>query len=124
MTALKKSFADVQAKEKNFAWHAIMVLLCAHPSKENRQFIARMLAPKVERDIGDGDENAPPKLVNPQDLTIDDLFAQGAAFGATFAEGPGQIIVNYYRDEACVASKTLKYARHRWRLTGVGVGCD
>lgn len=121
---LKKSLGEIKVKQKEQAWKAIVVLLCGAPTKSNQQYIATLLASKVERDVGGIDEDSPPEVISSNKLTTDDLFAHATAFGAGIADMPNKLTITYYRDEACVGSKKLEFIGDRWRLTAVGFGCD
>jgi hypothetical protein len=121
---LKKSLLGIEVKSRDQAWKAITVLLCGEVTSTNRRYVTGLLTPRVEVSFGNIDDDPTPKLVKRNELRSEDLFARGIAYGAGIADMPNELTVVYYRDEACVGGKKLRYIAHRWRLAGVSLGCD
>lgn len=121
---LQQSLKALTVKAPDQAWKAIEVLLCGSGLQSERRYIASLLMPKVSRRVGGVEVDDSPDIVKSSTLTPDELFAKGVAFGAGIEDMPGELRIVYFADEACSASKTLRYVDKRWRLARLSHVCD
>lgn len=120
---LKKDVDDV-ANDAAQAWKAIIAMLCTADDAGNRERIKRFVPAHV-REVQEGTGQAPVfQRVRRSDELIQRLSAAGKAWEASVEAESDKIVLQYFPDEACVASRTLRYAKGKWTLAEIGEACD
>jgi hypothetical protein len=122
-TLLKKEVTD-GATDAAPAWTAIVSMLCGTDDSGNRQRIKRFVPAQV-REAVEGTGQAPVfQRIQRSDALIRRLSAGGKAWEASVQVESDTIVLQYFPDEACVASRTLRHTKTGWMLAEIGEVCD
>lgn len=122
--ALLKKDVDNAASDAAQAWKAIVAMLCTADQAANRERIKRFV-PIYVREAQEGTGQAPVfQRTRRSDELLQRLSAAGKAWEASVDVASDKIVLQYFPDEACVASRTLLYAKGKWTLADIGEACD
>lgn len=106
------------------AWRLVEALLCAPESKGTRSYLTGVLPSIIRvKSSGTGQDDTS-ELIRRDGKLIKSLLAKGKAWNATVSSESGQLVLNYYPNEACISSRTLKFTNKRWQLVEMGGACD
>jgi hypothetical protein len=123
--ALRKSvWRVVGGRDANGAWQLVETLLCAPDSKASRRYLAGVLPTKIRRKSSGTGQDDTSELIRRDGELIESLLAKGEAWNAIMSSESTEIILNYYPNEACIRSRTLKFINRRWRLVEISEACD
>lgn len=106
------------------AWDAVNTILCAPPSNKSRREITRLIANGVKGQFESTGSEAVVSELRPNGQIVDDIMARGRAWEATLQTSTRNIILQYFKDEACVRKVNLVFRNQRWLINEIGHACD
>ena len=111
-----------QAGSPADAWELAWRALCS-TRKESARYIARHSPKRIVLSAFDtGDESKAVRWIDRSALFMPEGKAWGA--GAKRGNSDAQIVITYWKDEACVESLTLERRAKTWSVVAGGSACD
>ncbi|MDN4059472.1 hypothetical protein QPK31_14695 [Massilia sp. YIM B02769] len=121
---VESSVLKLGVKEASEAWRIIDLLTCAPRNDSTRKSVTSLMATKLRVDFSSTGDQPSAEVVAPSAQIVERVIRAGEAWSPQVREESGDVIVQYFVDEACVRDVTLKYRKSTWLIHGIGMACD
>jgi hypothetical protein len=110
--------------EPLMAWRAIELILCAQKTKFSFNQLTELVPKHIAASAESTGDKPQREVAIRSERLVADLMAGGRAWDADIRIEDGNILLQYYVNEACVKSARLTYANRKWLLSKIGEACD
>ena len=119
-----KALALTRVPEQTQAATLLQTLLCKADTPTNRATLKPLVPAKVRFAVAATGDKDQVKTVARDDALLSSLLPAGAAWDANVLGSPNKLVLQYQANEACVKSRTLKFANGKWSVAEIGEACD
>lgn len=102
----------------------VQTLLCKPNTPENRALLSAQVPSRIRLSVSASGDKDKVTTVARDDALLSSMLPAGAAWDANVLGSPNKLVLQYQSDEACVKSRTLKFAKGKWTVAEIGEACD
>lgn len=121
---LKEIIHRSGALQKQQAYEAVETILCKSPCEVDRKFLTELIPEYVEENTEGAGESSATKRVKKDANLVAYILANKSAWKVSLSARPKEIVLQYFANEACVRSATLRHIRSGWSIGRIGEACD
>jgi hypothetical protein len=90
----------------------------------NRAYVGTLFSGKVRRKIESTADELSYQTIVPNKELVREIMEHGNAWSASVQVEPGELILQYFSNQACVKGVRLSYVQSRWVIHELSEACD
>jgi hypothetical protein len=121
---LRSKLMSSTVPDPKAAWSTIELILCAKKDKPTQDKMRKLVQKRILTSVESTGQNTSKDVESRSEEFLSELMAEGQAWDARIDLRKEEVVLQYYANEACVNSATLRYVKRNWLVTKVGQACD